>query len=81
MIRFEKCPVCRGEMVEKDVGELFRGGDHVAVMALRAEVCLHCGKRLCSKETIDRFQEVRAKLSRQEVSEFQPLGRSFEVVN
>lgn len=81
MIRFEKCPVCGGEMAEKDVEKLLRGGEHVAVMTVRAEVCLHCGERLYSKETIDRFEEVRAKLSRQEVSEFQPLGQSFEVVN
>jgi YgiT-type zinc finger domain-containing protein len=66
-------------MVEKEVEKLLRGGKDVAVVTVRAEVCLHCGERLYSKKTISRFEEIRAKLARQEVGEFQPLGRSFEV--
>lgn len=81
MIPFDKCPVCGGEMAEKDVEKLLRGGKHVAVVRARAETCLHCGERLYSRETISRFEEIRAKLARQEVSDFQPLGQSFEVAN
>jgi len=79
MIRFKKCPVCGGEMVEKEVEKLLRGGKDIAVVTVRAEVCLHCGERLYSKKAVSRFEEIRAKLARQEVGEFQPLGRSFEV--
>lgn len=81
MIPFNKCPICGGEMTEKDVEKLLRGGKHVAVVTVRAEVCLHCGERLYSRETVSRFDEIRAKLARQEVSDFQPLGQSFEVAN
>jgi len=66
-------------MVEKDVEKLLRGGVHIAVVTVRAEVCLRCGERLYSKETISRFEQIRAKLSRQEVADFQPLGQSFQV--
>ncbi len=76
---FEKCPVCGGEVVEKEVEKLLRGGIHTAVVKVRAEVCLHCGERLYSPETVRRFEQIKAKLERGEVDGFQPLGRSFAV--
>jgi YgiT-type zinc finger domain-containing protein len=79
MMPFEKCPVCGGELIEKDVEKLLRGGIHTAVIRVRAEVCLHCGERLYSQETMKRFEEIRAKLEREEIAGFQPLGRSFQV--
>lgn len=79
MIPFSKCPVCGGEMVEKTVEKLLRGGPNTAVLQVQAEVCLRCGERLYSQETVKRFEEIRAKLERQEVAEFLPLGRSFKV--
>ena len=77
---FEKCPVCGGELVEKEVEKLLRGGIHTAVLKVRAEVCLHCGERLYSQETVRRFEKIRAKLERQETADFEPLGSSFQVV-
>ena len=77
---FEKCPVCGGELAEKEVEKLLRGGIHVAVLKVDAEVCLHCGERLYSQETVRRFEEIRAKLELQEVETLRPLGQSFQVV-
>ena len=77
---FEKCPVCGGELVEKEVEKLLRGGAHTAVLRVKAEVCLRCGERLYSQETVRRFEEIRSKLKRQETAEFKPIGLSFEVV-
>jgi len=79
MLPFNKCPVCGGEMVEKDVEKLLRGGLHTAVLTVHAEVCLHCGERLYSQETVRQFERIRAKLEHQEVADFQPLGQSFQV--
>jgi len=79
MMPFDRCPVCGGEMVEKDVEKLLRGGLHTAVLRVGAEVCLHCGERLYAQETVRRFEQIRAKLERQEVAEFQPMGQSFQV--
>ena len=76
---FEKCPVCGGELVEKEVEKLLRGGFHTAVLKVKAEVCLHCGERLYPGDTVRRFEEIRTKLQRQETAGFQPLGKSFQV--
>ena len=78
MMPFSKCPVCGGELIEKEVEKLLRGGVNLAVVTVQAEVCLHCGERLYSKETVTRFEQTRNKLDRQEVGEFAPLGRSFK---
>ena len=48
-------------------------------LSLQAEVCLHCGERLYTPEIIRRFEEIRLKLEREEISDFQPVGRSFHV--
>jgi YgiT-type zinc finger domain-containing protein len=77
---FNQCPVCGGEMVEKEVEKLLRGGAHMAVVTVRAEVCLKCGERLYSTETIRQFEQIRAKLERKDVAEFRPVGQSFQVV-
>ena len=46
MMSFDKCPVCGGELIEKNVEKLLRGGIHTAALTVRAEVCLNCGERL-----------------------------------
>lgn len=80
MMPFNQCPVCGGELVEKQVEKLLRGGDHTAVIYVPAEVCLHCGERLYSQDVVRRFEQIRTKLQRQEVERFEPLGQSFRVV-
>jgi len=46
---------------------------HAAVLKVQAEVCLHGGERLYSRsrETVSRFEQIRAKLLRQETADFQ----------
>jgi len=78
MIPFLKCPVCGGELIEKNVEKLLRGGVHTAVLQVRAEVCLRCGERLYSQETVRQFEQIRTKLEHQEFREFKPLGQSFQ---
>ncbi len=76
---FDKCPVCGGELEEKEVEKLLRGGVNTAIIRVRAEVCLHCGERLYSQDTVRLFEEIRRKLERKEVANFQPIGQSFKV--
>ena len=78
MMPFPKCPICGGELVEKEVEKLLRGGVHTAVLRVRAEICLRCGERLYSQDTVRRFEEVRAKLERQDTADFEPVGVSFQ---
>jgi len=77
--KINRCPICGGELEEKEVDKLLRGGAHTAIMKVQAEVCLHCGERLYSQETVRRFEEIRRKLEREEVSAFKPLGKAFQV--
>jgi YgiT-type zinc finger domain-containing protein len=74
----QPCPMCSGELVEKDVQKLLRGGVDTAILSVKAE-CLQCGDRLYAEETVRRFEDIRAKLKKQQTEEFTPLGRSFQV--
>lgn len=76
---FDKCPVCGGELMEKEVEKLLKGGVDTAVLKVQADVCLRCGERLYSAETVKRFEQIRQKLERQEVAEFKLLGKTFQV--
>ena len=77
---FTVCPVCGGDVVEKDVEKLLRGGANTAVVRVHAEVCLHCGERLYSAETIRHFEAIRRKLERQDTADMRLLGHSYQVV-
>jgi YgiT-type zinc finger domain-containing protein len=74
---FKRCPICGGELEEKEVEKLLRGGRHTALLRVPAEVCLHCGERLYDEATVMRFERIRSKLKREELSEFQAMGQSF----
>jgi YgiT-type zinc finger domain-containing protein len=76
---FTKCPVCGGELAVKESEKLLRGGNNTAVVRVMADVCLHCGERLYSQETIRQFERIRKKIETQETEEFKPLGKSFQV--
>ena len=76
---FEKCPVCGGELVEKEVEKVLKGGTNTAIVKLKAGVCLHCGERLYKPETISRFETIRKKLTEEDVSEFEPVGKTYQV--
>ncbi len=80
MLPFGQCPVCGGKVVEREVEKILRGGTNTAILRVKADICLHCGERMYSGETITRFEEIRGKLARQEVVDFQPIGQSFQVV-
>ena len=76
---FDRCPICGGELVQKRIEKLLRGGNHTAILRVDAKVCLHCGERLYTQDTVRYFEQIRNKLERQETSGFHPLGQSFEV--
>lgn len=67
-------------MVEKEVEKLLRGGANIAAVTARAEVCLRCGGRLYSFETVNRFQQIRDNLACDKVTDLRPLGKSFQTV-
>ena len=79
LIPFPKCPMCGGEVVRKQTEKLLRGGTHLAIMTVDAEVCLHCGEPLCSADTMHSFAQIRAKLDRQRTAEFELFRRAIRV--
>ena len=76
---FEKCPICGGELVEKEVEKVLKGGANTAILRVKTEVCLHCGERLYRPETVAYFEEIRQKLSTEDVGEFEPVGKTYQV--
>lgn len=76
---FEKCPVCGGILHEKKVEKILRGGAHTAIVEVVAEVCMHCGERLYSQETVKHFEQIRNKLDSQDFKGFKPIGQSFQI--
>ena len=66
-------------MVAKEVEKLLRGGPNTATVKVSAEVCLQCGERLYSQETVQCFELIREKLKHDDVTGFQPMGKSFRV--
>ena len=69
------------ELQEKDVEKLLKGGDNTAMVNVRAEVCLHCGERLYSREMVKCFEEIRRKLEIKDVVNFQLIGQSYWVTD
>ena len=75
----KKCPICSGQVIEKEVTEVLSGGVNTAFLKVKAGVCIHCGERLYTPEMVKRFEEIENKLEHQETSDFQTLGKSFQV--
>ncbi|MFW6295837.1 MAG: YgiT-type zinc finger protein [Halothece sp.] len=80
MITSGICPLCGGKTLVKEVTEVIRGGGHTASIRVQAEVCEQCGERLYTPEVIRHFEEIKAKLQREETEEFEPIGTSFQVI-
>jgi len=76
---FEKCPICSGELEDKQVEKLLRDGGNTVSMKVKAEVCLHCGERLYAEDVVKSFEEIRCMLKKQEFSHFKTLGQSFTI--
>ena len=79
MKSFDKCPVCGGDLREKEVEKILKGGVNTAILKISAEVCLQCGERLYSENTVRRFEQIRRKLAKKDVADFQLLGRAYQV--
>ena len=76
---FEKCPLCGGEVIEKEVEKLLKGDGNTAIMKVKAEVCVHCGERLYAPEVIARFEDIRKRLREGKVDDFIEIGKSYQV--
>lgn len=62
MKAFDKCPICGEELVEKKVEKFLRGAKNTAIVKVTADVCLRCGERLYSQDTVRKFEKIRTQL-------------------
>ncbi len=60
----DKCPVCGGGIVKKQVNKVLREGNLTEKVKIQADVCLCCGERFYEPEVIKRCEKVRAKLEK-----------------
>ncbi len=76
---FDKCPLCGGDVVEKEVDKLLKGNGNTAIVKVKAEVCLHCGERLYAPDVIAKFEDVRKRLKEGKIENFIEIGKSYQV--
>lgn len=76
---FERCPLCGGEVIEKEVEKLLKGNGNTAIVKVSAEVCLHCGEKLYTPDVIAKFEDVRKRLKEGKIDEFIEVGKSYQV--
>ncbi len=74
-----KCAICGGRQIEKNVEKLLRGGMNFAAVTVPAEVCLHCGERFYSAEVIMLFEKIESNLEKNETSDFEKIGEAYKV--
>ena len=70
--------MCGGDLVRKQVEKLLRGGNHTVAINVTAEVCTHCGERLYSSDTVRRFEQIREKITRGDLDDFELIGQTFQ---
>lgn len=75
MTPFDKCPVCGGEIVEKEVEKILRGGNLTEIVKVQAEVCLRCGERLYAPDVVKHFKKIRSKLQKEQMASRQSTAR------
>ena len=61
MASFEKCPVCGGPIVEREVEKTLRGEVVRETARIRTDVCLKCGERLYTPEGAQRLENTRSR--------------------
>ena len=79
MLPITHCPYCGGEVSEKTVNEILRGGGNTATLTVKALVCQRCGERFYSTEIIKKFEALKADLESQKTEALKPIGQAFEV--
>jgi YgiT-type zinc finger domain-containing protein len=62
VLPFNKCPVCAGQIVEKEVTEIISCGGNEAALKLRAYVCCKCSEHFYSLTTVKHIEKIRAEL-------------------
>ena len=79
MLPINKCIICSGDVKEQEVTEIVRGGENTATLKVKALICQKCGERYYHADVVRKFEEIKAKLERQDTEDFTLVGQSFKV--
>lgn len=64
MTPLDKCPLCGGEIVKKEVEKILRGGNLTETVKAQAEACLRCGESFYTPDVVKRFEKIRSRLKK-----------------
>ena len=80
MASFDRCPVCGGPIVEREVEKGLRGGVVRETVRMRTDVCLKCGERLYTPEAAQRLENTGSGLKARDTADAQitPLGTKLD---
>jgi len=59
MLPIDPCPICGGEVAEKEVTETVRGSGKTATLKVNALVCVSCGERFYYVDIFKKFEEMK----------------------
>lgn len=79
MLPISQCIICSGTLKEQEVTEILRGAGNTATIMVKALVCQKCGERYYHADVVRQFEEIQAKLERQDTKDFTLVGQSFKV--
>ncbi len=80
MASFDRCPVCGGPIVEREVEKGLRGGFVRETVRMRTDVCLKCGERLYTPEAAQRLENTGSGLKSRDTADAKktPLGTKLD---
>jgi len=71
------CPLCGGQVVEKEVEKIVKGGNDVAILRVKAGVCGKCGERIYTKEVHKKIEDIRLELKQKATEMYKLIGRTY----
>lgn len=72
-----KCVICKSTDIQvKEVEEEIRSGRDIVLVPMNVLVCLNCGERYYDRKSMRKIEELRARLSRNDL-EIEEVGKVF----
>lgn len=64
MLKFDECPVCSGNIVEKEVTKVITSSNKQIPVKLPASVCCKCSEQFFSLDSVKKLEQMRSQLER-----------------
>lgn len=73
------CPMCGGEIFPQQIEHIVRGDTDTAIVKVICQICVYCGYRQFSQETLGIFEHIKKRLLEHDTTGFQEVGVSYKV--